>query len=88
MEKMKPLNSFMAGLLAGATIGGIVALLYAPQSGKETREKLKEKFSNLEKELEDLKMKAGQKSEKAKNDIASRLAELQKEIDNLSKEVS
>ncbi len=85
---MKPLNSFLAGLLAGATLGGILALLYAPQSGKETREKVKQKFSSLEKELEDLKMKAGQKSEKAKNDIASRLAELQKEIDNLSKEVS
>lgn len=78
----------MAGLLAGATIGGIVALLFAPQSGKETRDKIKQKFNNLEKELEDLKMKAGQKSEKAKNDIASRLSELQKEIDNLSKEVS
>jgi gas vesicle protein len=85
---MKPINSFMAGLLAGATIGGIVALLFAPQSGKETRDKIKQKFNNLEKELEDLKMKAGQKSEKAKNDIASRLSELQKEIDNLSKEVS
>jgi len=35
MDKtMKPFNSFIAGLLTGATLGGIIALLYAPQSGK------------------------------------------------------
>jgi gas vesicle protein len=85
---MKPLNSFISGLLAGAAIGGIIALLYAPQSGKETREQIKQKFEDLEKELEALKVKAGQKSEKVKKDIASRLAEIKNEIDNLSGEVS
>jgi len=84
---MKPFNSFISGLLAGAAVGGIIALLYAPQSGKETREKIKEKFSDLEKELDDLKTRAGQKSAKAKEDLAARLAELQKQFENLSKEV-
>jgi len=84
---MKPFNSFMTGLLAGAAIGGILALLYAPHSGKETREKVRQKFDDLEKELEDLKSKAGQKSSKAKEDLAARLAELQREIENLSQEV-
>ena len=31
------------GLLSGAVIGGVIALLYAPQSGKETRQQIKEK---------------------------------------------
>jgi gas vesicle protein len=31
------------GLLAGAAIGGTLALLYAPQSGKETRQMIKDK---------------------------------------------
>ncbi len=84
---MKPFNSFIAGLLAGATIGGIIALLYAPQSGKETREQLKKKFEELEKEMVDLKTKAAKKPGQIKDDLASRLADLKREIDNLSKEV-
>jgi gas vesicle protein len=39
--------SFVIGLLAGALIGGVVALLFAPQSGKETREKIKEKSAEV-----------------------------------------
>lgn len=31
------------GLVAGAVIGGVVALLFAPQSGKETRQMIKDK---------------------------------------------
>jgi gas vesicle protein len=31
------------GLLAGAAIGGVLALLYAPHSGKETREMIKQR---------------------------------------------
>jgi len=84
---MKSPGSFITGLLAGAAIGGVIALLYAPQSGKETREKLRQKYNDLEKELETLKVKAGEKSQKVKSDIAARLAEIQKEIENLSKAV-
>lgn len=84
---MKSFSSFMAGLLAGAAVGGVVALLYAPQSGKETREQLKVKFQDLEKEVEALKGKAKSKSNKVREDIASRLADLQSEIENLSKEI-
>ena len=34
-------NWFFAGLVAGAAVAGIAALLYAPRSGQETRESLK-----------------------------------------------
>ncbi len=84
---MKSNSSFLTGLLAGAAIGGIIALLYAPKSGKETREQLKKKFSELEKDLEDLKDQASQKTGRAKDDLAQKLADLEKEIENLSKAV-
>jgi len=84
---MKSDGSFLTGLLAGAAIGGILALLFAPKSGKETREQLKNKFSELEKELENLKVQASQKTGKAKDDLAQKLADLEKEIENLSKAV-
>jgi len=41
---MKSGTSFITGLLAGVAVGGVIALLYAPQSGKETREKIKVGF--------------------------------------------
>jgi gas vesicle protein len=84
---MKPANSFITGLLAGAAIGGVIALLYAPQSGKETREKIKQKMADLEKEFENLKGKAADKTDSVRKDLADRLAELQKEIDDLSKAI-
>jgi gas vesicle protein len=44
-------SSFIAGLLTGALIGGVIALLSAPRSGKETREILKGKLEEYEKEF-------------------------------------
>jgi gas vesicle protein len=84
---MKSVSSFIAGLLAGAAIGGTIALLYAPHSGKETREKLKIKLTDLEKEFETIKGKASQKSDKVRKDIADKLNDLQRDLENLSKAV-
>jgi gas vesicle protein len=84
---MKPVSSFITGLLAGAAIGGAIALLYAPQSGKETREQLKLKLAELEKEFETLKGNANLKSGQIRKDLADKLAELQREIENLSKAI-
>jgi gas vesicle protein len=81
---MKPTGSFITGLLAGAAIGGVIALLYAPKSGKETREDLKHKLEDLEKEFETLKDKASRKTDNIKKDLADRLADLQREIEHLS----
>jgi gas vesicle protein len=36
-------SGFFAGLLIGAVIGAAIGLLYAPQSGDETRRLVKEK---------------------------------------------
>jgi gas vesicle protein len=82
---MKSTDSFITGLLTGAVLGGVIALLYAPKSGKETRDHLREKFSEVEKEFDSLKEKASEKSARIKEDLARRLAELKEEIDNLSK---
>ncbi len=36
-------GSFLSGLLVGAVVGVVLGLLFAPQSGKETRELVKTK---------------------------------------------
>lgn len=84
---MKPINSFLTGLLAGAVLGGVIALLYAPQSGKETREQIKKKFDELETELENLKSKAKSNGKETKDELLSKLAQLQSEIERLSKQI-
>jgi gas vesicle protein len=44
---------FGTGLLIGAIIGGVVALLYAPKSGKKTRKFLKNKASEVVDEVKE-----------------------------------
>ena len=38
---------FGIGLLSGALIGGVIALLYAPKSGKDTRQMIKDKTTEV-----------------------------------------
>ena len=38
---------FGIGLLTGAVIGGVIALLYAPKTGKETRQLIKDKATEV-----------------------------------------
>ena len=38
---------FGIGLLSGVVIGGIIALIFAPQSGKETRQMIKNKATGM-----------------------------------------
>ena len=52
MNKEKVMNKdhcigFGVGLIAGVVIGGVIALLYAPKSGKETRQLIKDKATEV-----------------------------------------
>jgi gas vesicle protein len=38
---------FGIGFLTGAVIGGVIALLYAPKTGKETRQLIKDKTTEV-----------------------------------------
>jgi len=38
---------FGIGLFVGAVIGGVIALLYAPKTGKETRQLIKDKATEV-----------------------------------------
>ena len=40
-------KGFGIGLLVGAAIGGVIALLYAPKTGKETRQLIKDKATKV-----------------------------------------
>jgi gas vesicle protein len=46
-EKNSAAKGFIIGLLAGSAVGAILALLYAPKSGKELRTDIKAKTDEL-----------------------------------------
>lgn len=53
-------NGFLAGLLVGLAIGGILALLYAPERGDKTRKKLAKKSGQLQEKASDALGTAGE----------------------------
>lgn len=46
---MSSTGDTLLAFLVGATIGGVAALLLAPEKGEKTRKKLKKQFKNLQK---------------------------------------
>ena len=58
-------SSFLTGLLVGAMLGVAIGFLYAPQSGKETRELLKEKAIVAKQKAVEVSKKVKQTAEEA-----------------------
>jgi biotin-(acetyl-CoA carboxylase) ligase len=66
--------------LAGAAVGAGLGLLFAPKSGKETREDIKKKCDELLEQLKNVK------SEDVKEAITKKIAEIEAELKDLDKE--
>jgi gas vesicle protein len=41
------IGNFFSGMIVGIAIGGVVALLFAPQSGNKTREMVKDRWERV-----------------------------------------
>ncbi len=80
MAERNDFGAFMAGLLVGGAIGAILALLYAPQSGEETRALLREKTTEV-------KEKAAMSTEEARRKAEEALRELRAKVEELSQVV-
>ena len=61
-------GAFLAGLLLGGLAGGITALLFAPQSGEETRTIIRDKAIELRDQANETMEETLSKAEKAAND--------------------
>ncbi len=80
-------KGLVIGLLAGGAIGAILALLYAPKSGKELRADIREKTDDLvgsaEEYLHAAKSKAGEIVSEAKRRSDQLISEAKKKADSL-----
>jgi len=66
---MSKRGCFFEGLLLGSMIGGLIGILYAPQSGDETRSKLRKIRDDNEELIQDTKEKTENLIDKTKEAI-------------------
>ncbi len=67
-------GKFLGGLLIGGAIGTVIGILFAPRSGKETRQMLKESVSNIP-ELSELAENVQQQTQRTIEEAVQRLQE-------------
>lgn len=65
-------GAFLTGLVLGGVIGAVVALLYAPQSGEETRAVIKEKGIEIKDKAVETAEEARLRAERALEDARAR----------------
>ncbi|MEK6535765.1 MAG: YtxH domain-containing protein [Thermodesulfobacteriota bacterium] len=70
-------GDFIAGLVVGGLIGAVIGILYAPKSGKETREEIGRKADELLSKAKEEYGHAVEKSRKAYEATVERLKELE-----------
>lgn len=75
----------IGGFLFGALLGAAAGLLFAPKSGEETQEEIREGASKLrsdaEEKLADLREELADVYERAREDVATRVDSAREEID-------
>jgi gas vesicle protein len=72
-EHQDNFGAFLAGLLLGGLAGGITALLFAPQSGEETRTIIRDKAIELRDQANETMEETLSKAEKVGKDAAKQV---------------
>jgi gas vesicle protein len=70
-------GDFFAGFLIGALVGAAAALLFAPQSGEETRTLIRDKGIELKEQADDLSVEARRRAEQIQAQAKEKAADLQ-----------
>ncbi len=71
-------GAFFAGFVIGGLVGAAVALLFAPQSGEETRTLIREKSIEIKDQVEQTALDAREKAEQFATEAKTKAEELQK----------
>jgi gas vesicle protein len=88
MADRDEIGAFLVGFIVGGLTGAIVALLYAPQSGEETRTIIKEKSIELRDKASETVDEAYAKAEAAAIEARARFEDLAKATKDRATELS
>jgi gas vesicle protein len=80
MSDRDEFGAFLVGFIVGGLTGAVVSLLFAPQSGEETRALIKDKSIELRDKASVTAEQALQKAEAAATEARARADELAKEL--------
>jgi len=80
MSDRDEFGAFLVGFIVGGLTGAVVSLLFAPQSGEETRALIKDKSIELRDKATVTAEQALARAEEAANEARARADELAKEI--------
>ena len=78
----KKAQKVAAAFLLGAVVGGVIALLYAPKSGKELRKDVSDEVNNYVKRAADAKNNIIEKAKKFSNDMMTQTEKVYTDIRN------
>ena len=73
-------GAFVAGFLVGALVGAAAAMLFAPQSGEETRLVIRDKGIELKDRAGELSGEARRRAEEVQGQAKSRAQEIQTRV--------
>jgi gas vesicle protein len=87
MSDRDEFGAFLVGFIVGGLTGAVVALLFAPQTGEETRALIKDKSIELRDKAGQTAEEALARAEAAAQDARARADELAKQVRDRSKQV-
>lgn len=87
MSDRDEFGAFLVGFIVGGLTGAVVALLFAPQSGEETRAMIKDKSIELRDKAQHTAEEALARAEAAAAEARARADELAKQLRERGKEV-
>ncbi|UZR94474.1 YtxH domain-containing protein [Chondrinema litorale] len=71
-------ESFFAGVILGAAVGAVTALLFAPDKGKRTRKKLNRKVRELNDAMDEVYLKSKDSFTHLSEDVEDNINDLAK----------
>ncbi len=87
MSKSSENGKIFGSLLLGTIVGAVVGILFAPKSGKETRDELMAEAEKLRGELEKYANDFSDKAKQARADLEERLRKTEKDIESLDEDL-
>lgn len=87
MAQKSDFGAFLTGFFVGGLIGAAAAMLFAPQSGQETREQLAHKASELTEQATKAAEDARERAEKALTEAREKLNEATHDLQTRAKDL-